>query len=98
MGGVAQGQWGYLVVDARKLLLQNHAWEGLKQALRAGKFALNPLGQIYSMVSTVSLEPEPIPLKVKVVLMGERELITPSPNLTPILRELFKVAAEWKMI
>ncbi|MDA0244012.1 MAG: AAA family ATPase [Chloroflexi bacterium] len=95
-GALHKANWGYLVVDARKLLLQNHAWEGLKQALRAGEIRIESLGQIYSMVSTVSLEPEPIPLKVKVVLMGERELYYTLAQFDPDFEELFKVAADFE--
>jgi hypothetical protein len=49
-----------------------------------------------SLVSTVSLEPEPIPLNVKVVLVGERVLYYLLYNLDPDFHELFKVAADFE--
>jgi lon-related putative ATP-dependent protease len=95
-GALHKANGGYLVLDARKLLLQTHAWEGLKQALRAGEIRIESLGQIYSLVSTMSLEPQPIPLKIKVVLMGERELYYLLAHHDPDFEELFKVAADFE--
>ena len=52
---------GYLILDARKVLLQPFAWEELKRALRSREIRIEVLGQTLSLFSTVSLEPEPIP-------------------------------------
>jgi len=60
------------MLDAHKLLMQPFAWEGLKRALSTRQIRIESLGQMYSLVSTESLEPEPIPLDLKVVLFGER--------------------------
>lgn len=95
-GVLHQANGGYLILDVRKVLLQPYAWEGLKQALRAGKIRIEALGQIFSWISTVSLEPEPIPLNVKVVLMGERLLYYLLSYYDPDFRELFKVAADFE--
>jgi predicted ATP-dependent protease len=54
------------------------------------------LGQAYSLVSTVSLEPEPIPLSVKVVLIGERLLYYMLQALDPEFPTLFKVVADFE--
>ena len=87
---------GYLVIDVRKLLQQPYAWEGLKQALRTKEICIESLGQAYSLVSTVSLEPEPIPLQVKVVLLGERLLYHLLCYYDPDFNELFKVTADFE--
>ncbi|MBP6469440.1 MAG: AAA family ATPase [Chloroflexi bacterium] len=87
---------GYLMLDARKVLLQPYAWEGLKHALRAQEIRLESLAQSISLISTVSLEPEPIPLDVKVVLMGDRELYYLLHQYDPDFAELFKVAADFE--
>ncbi len=73
-GALHKANGGYLVIEALKLLTEPFAWEGLKRALRKREIIIESLGQVYSMISTVSLEPEPIPLEVKVVLIGERQL------------------------
>ncbi len=91
---VANG--GYLVIDALKLLTESFAWEGLKRALRKRAINIESLGQVYSLISTVSLEPEPIPLDVKVVLIGERSLYYLLSGADPEFNELFKVSADFE--
>ena len=71
-GALHRANGGYLLLDVHKLLMQPFAWEGLKRALSTREIRIESLGQMYSLVSTVSLEPEPIPLDLKVVLFGER--------------------------
>ena len=87
---------GYLVIDVRKLLQQPYAWEGLKQALRTREICIESLGQAYGLISTVSLEPEPIPLQVKVILLGERLLYHLLCYYDPDFNELFKVTADFE--
>ena len=94
-GALHRASGGYLLLDARRTLLQPYAWEGLKQALRAGRVRIESLGQVLSLVTTVSLEPEPIPVRVKVVLVGEPLLYYLLHQLDPDVGELFKVAADF---
>jgi lon-related putative ATP-dependent protease len=94
-GALHRANGGYLVFDARKMLMHPYAWEGLKEALRAGEIRIESLGQIFSVVSTVSLEPEPIPLDVKVVLVGEPLLYYLFHAYDPDFGKLFKVAVEF---
>jgi lon-related putative ATP-dependent protease len=95
-GALHRANGGYLVLDARQLLLQPYAWEGLKRALQARQIRIESLGQIYSWISTVSLEPEPVPLQVKVILLGERLLYYLLCRYDPDFMELFKVAADFE--
>lgn len=95
-GALHQATGGYLVLDAHKLLTQPFAWDGLKRAMRAHQTRIDSLGQMLSLVSTVSLEPEPVPLDVKVVLLGERLLYYLLYEYDPEFRELFKVAADFE--
>ncbi len=94
-GALHRANGGYLLVDARKLLLQPFAWEELKRTLRSGEIRIESLAQMLSLVSTVSLEPEPIPLEVKVALYGEPLLYYLLSTLDPDFAELFKVAADF---
>lgn len=95
-GALHRANGGYLVLDARNLLIQPYAWEGLKRVLRAQEIRIESLGQIFSYISTVSLEPEPIPLKVKIILTGERLLYYLLSAYDPDFRELFKVAVDFE--
>ena len=95
-GALHKANGGYLILDALKLLQQPYAWEGLKRALSAKRVKIQSLGEIYSLISTVSLEPEPIPLDAKVVLVGERILYYLLTEYDPEFAELFKVAADFE--
>ncbi len=95
-GALHQATGGYLVLDARKLLMQPYAWEGLKRALRSRRIRTDSLAQMLSLTSTISLDPEPIPLEVKVVLVGERLLYYLLCEYDPDFRELFKVVADFE--
>ncbi len=94
-GALHRANGGYLVLDARALLLQPYAWEGLKRAVRSREIRIESLGQALSLISTVSLEPEPIPLDVKVVLVGDRTLYYLLAEFDPDFPELFKVQADF---
>lgn len=95
-GALHRANGGYLVLDALKVLLQPYAWEGLKRALRSGKVHIESLGQALGFVSTISLEPEPMPLRVKVVLIGERHIYYLLKALDPDFAELFKIEADFE--
>ncbi len=95
-GSLHRANGGYLLLDARKLLMQPMAWEGLKRALQSREIHIESLGQMYSAVSTVSLEPEPIPLNAKIVLFGERQLYYLLQQYDQDFSELFKVAADFE--
>ncbi|HUX76489.1 MAG TPA: ATP-binding protein [Anaerolineae bacterium] len=94
-GALHRANGGYLILDARQLLLQPYAWEGLKRALRSREVRIESLSQALSLMSTVSLVPEPIPLDVKVVLIGDRMLYYSLVQLDPDFGELFKVEADF---
>ena len=95
-GALHRAHGGYLLLDARDLVLQPYAWEGLRRALRSGEIRIESLGQMLSLVSTTTLEPEPVPLAVKVVLLGERSLYYLMDALEPDFHRLFKVAADFE--
>lgn len=94
-GALHRANGGYLILDAIKLLMQPYAWQGLKQALSARELRIESLEQSLSLVSTLSLEPEPIPLDVKVVLLGDRYLYYLLYAQDPDFAELFKVPADF---
>ncbi|MEW8085016.1 MAG: ATP-binding protein [Candidatus Thiodiazotropha endolucinida] len=94
-GALHRANGGYLILDALKLLFQPFAWETLKRVLQSGEIRIESLAQITSLISTQSLEPEPIPLEVKVVLLGERHIYYLLQALDPEFDELFKVAVDF---
>jgi lon-related putative ATP-dependent protease len=95
-GSLHKANGGYLILDARKLLQQPYAWEGIKRALQSKQIRIESVAQMLSMISTISLDPEPIPLDVKVAIVGERLLYYMLYQLDPEFPELFKVAADFE--
>jgi lon-related putative ATP-dependent protease len=95
-GALHRANGGYLVLDAHRVLTQPFAWEALKRSLRSGEIRTQSLGHELSLVSTVSLEPEPIPLELKVVLVGERHVYYLLHAYDPEFAELFKVAVDFE--
>ncbi|MBB3330963.1 lon-related putative ATP-dependent protease [Halomonas campaniensis] len=93
-GALHRANGGYLVLDVRGVLTQPGAWETLKRILRAGEIRTESLEQAYGLISTVSLEPQPIPLDVKIVLLGERLLYYLLCEHDPEFLELFKVMVD----
>ncbi len=94
-GALHRANGGYLVVQIRDVLWQPLAWEGLKSALRSGEICIESLGAAMSLISTVSIDPEPIPLDVKVVLLGDRMLYYLLRQHDPDFADLFKVAVDF---
>jgi lon-related putative ATP-dependent protease len=95
-GAMHKANGGYLVLDARKLLSQPYSWEGLKRALQSKEIEIESLGQALSIISTVSLKPEPIPLNLKIALVGDRLLYYLLMQHDPEFTELFKVEADFE--
>ncbi|MCC6673384.1 MAG: AAA family ATPase [Planctomycetes bacterium] len=94
-GALHRANGGYLILDLRKLLVQPFSWEALKRALRAGVICTESLGQAIGLVSTMAMKPEPIPLDLKVVLVGERLLYYLLHAYDPDFAQLFKVVVDF---
>ena len=93
-GAIHRANGGYLLLDARSLLLEPFSWTALKRALRQREIRIEDLGRFIGLTSTVSLEPDPIPFDVKVVLFGDRLLYYLLASFDPDVAEHFKVLAD----
>jgi lon-related putative ATP-dependent protease len=94
-GALHRANGGYLVLDAVHVLSSPFAWHALKRALRSRELRIESLERLMSLLSTISLEPEPIPLDVKVVLVGDRLLYYLVRELDQEFAMHFKVAADF---
>ncbi|MBO0763455.1 MAG: AAA family ATPase [Hyphomicrobiaceae bacterium] len=94
-GALHKANGGYLLVDARRLLLSPFAWEALKRAIKARQIRIEQPTEVSGVVSTQTLDPEPIPLDVKLVLFGDRELYYLLAANDPDFPRLFKVQADF---
>ncbi len=94
-GALHRANGGYLIIDARKLLLSPFAYEALKRALKAGQIKIESPLDTAGLIPAQTLEPEPIPLDIKVILTGERLLYYQLVELDPDFSRLFKVQADF---
>ncbi|WP_404361684.1 Lon protease family protein [Marinobacter sp.] len=95
-GSLHKANGGYLLMDANKVLEQPFVWDGLKRALRSHSLQMNSLERELTLSGTISLEPEAIPLDVKIVLFGDRETWMLLQEYDPEFAELFRVTADFE--
>lgn len=94
-GALHRANGGYLLLDARVLLRQPMAWEGLKQALRNRRIRIEDANPVPGVLATTTLSPEPIPLDLKVVLIGDLQTYYLLYGLDEQFSKLFKVRADF---
>lgn len=94
-GALHRANGGYLIIPARECLMNPYAWEGLKRALKDRAMRVEEPGAQLGLVSAVSLDPEPIPLDVKVVLIGSPLIYYMLYGHDEDFQKLFKVKAEF---
>ena len=95
-GALHRANGGYLILDASKVIMQPFVWEGLKRMLRSGEIRIESLAHSLSLMSTLTLEPEPIELDVKIVLIGSRILYYLLYNYDPEFKNIFKINADFE--
>ncbi|MDL0430352.1 ATP-binding protein [Marinobacter sp. TBZ242] len=95
-GSLHRANGGYLLMDAIKVLEQPFVWDGIKRALRSKSIQINSLERELTLSGTISLEPEAIPLDVKIVLFGDRETWMLLQDYDPEFAELFRVTADFE--
>lgn len=87
---------GYLIMQATDIVSNQYCYETLKKVLRTKELGIeNPVDQHSSMVM-VSLKPEPIPLNLKVILIGNEALYQTLISVDTDFRKLFKIKVEFE--
>jgi lon-related putative ATP-dependent protease len=94
-GAIHRANGGYLILDAEKVLTNPFAWTALKRVLRSQEVRIESLERQFSLVSTISLEPQPVPIDLKVILIGSRLLYYLLKEYEPEFALLFKVTADF---
>ncbi len=94
-GALHKANGGILVLDALSVLTRPFAWDALKRCLKTQRIRIESLAERLGLVSTVTLEPEPIPLDVKVVLIGSPWLYYLMWEYDEDFAKLFRVKADF---
>ncbi|MFZ5755672.1 MAG: Lon protease family protein [Pseudomonadota bacterium] len=95
-GSLHKANGGFLVIEVEKLLEQPFVWESLKRTLRTGTIQVDALEKILTLTGTISLEPDSIPVNVKVVLLGSHQVLYLLREMDPDFDELFRVVADFE--
>ncbi|WP_153448990.1 Lon protease family protein [Vibrio algicola] len=95
-GSIHKANGGVLLLDAIKVLEQPYVWDGIKRALRARQLSLTSLEKEVTLSGAVSLDPEPIPLDVKIILFGDYNTYQLLQHYDPEFSELFRVTADFE--
>ncbi|EGA64013.1 Lon protease family protein [Vibrio brasiliensis] len=95
-GSLHKANGGVLLMDAQKVLEQPYVWDGLKRALRARQLSFTSLEKEVTLTGTVSLDPEAIPLDVKIILFGDYRTYQLLQHYDPEFSELFRVTADFE--
>jgi predicted ATP-dependent protease len=94
-GSLHRANGGALMIDLRNLLAESLSWPALKRALLRQEIVVEDATRFMGLTTTVTLEPDPIPLDVKVVLFGDRTLYYLLASMDPDAAQHFKVLADF---
>ena len=94
-GALHRANGGYLIVDAREVLINPFAWESLKRCIRNSEIRIEDVLEQYRFMTVVSLKPEPIPLHAKIVMIGSLWIYYLLFYLEPDYRKFFKVKVDF---
>jgi lon-related putative ATP-dependent protease len=95
-GALHRANGGYLLLDAVRVLMQPFAWEGLKRVLQSNKLKVESPGDMYGLYNTITLDPEPVEINTKVVLIGSRLLYYLLCAYDIDFKNLFKVDVDFE--
>lgn len=94
-GALHRANGGYLVIDAREVLMNPFVWDSLKRSIRNNEIRIEDVLEQYRFMTMVSLKPEPVQMQVKIVLVGTPWIYYLLFHLDPDYRKFFKVKAEF---
>ncbi len=95
-GALHRANGGYLVLDVEDLLRAGPAYDSLKRSLRDRVIRIEGVAEELGIAVPARLDPEPVPLDLKVALVGPPHLYYLLYELDPDFGELFKVRAEFE--
>jgi lon-related putative ATP-dependent protease len=94
-GALHRANGGYLIVDCREVLINLFSYEALKRCLRNREIKIEDMTEQYRLIATVTLKPEPLPLKCKIIMIGLPMFYYLLYQLDPDFRKYFKVKSDF---
>jgi len=94
-GALHRANGGYLIVDAREVLINPFSWDSLKRCIKNSEIKIEDVLEQYRFMSVASLKPEPVPLQTKIIMIGAPWIYYLLFHMEPDYRKLFKVKADF---
>ena len=94
-GSLHRANGGYLILKAMDLLKWPFSYEALKRTLRNREIEIEDPGEQFGLITTRTIKPEPVPLDIKIIMVGPPFIHQMLYNLDEDFRELFKVKAHF---
>ncbi len=95
-GGLHRANGGFIIMRAKDILVKPFAWEALKRALNTRQVVIGDADfNSMTVMTAQTLEPEPIPLNIKVILVGSQQLYYDLYEIEEDFRDLFRVKADF---
>ncbi|MBU3023028.1 Lon protease family protein [Aestuariibacter sp. A3R04] len=94
-GALHRANGGYLLLDADQVIEQPFVWDALKLAIKSGSLKMDLPQQDVGMVNAITLNPQPVDLNVKVILLGSRDLYYTLQDYDDEFDELFRVLVDF---
>jgi lon-related putative ATP-dependent protease len=94
-GAIHRANGGFLIFQARDVLVNPFSWEALKRVLKTGQLTIENMGDHYGLVPLATLKPQPIPVKLKVILLGTPWLYYLLYQFDEDFRKLFKIRVDF---
>ncbi len=94
-GSILKARGGYLVINALDVLTSPGVWENLKKVVKHEQVRIEDLGEQYSLVPLSGMKPEPIPAKLKIIMIGSARIYHMLQSLDEDFRKMFKVKVDF---
>ena len=94
-GAIHRANGGYLLLDVDQVIEQPFVWDALKLAIKSGSIKMDLPQQDVGMVNAITLNPQPVDLDVKVILLGSRDLYYTLQDYDDEFDELFRVLVDF---
>lgn len=96
-GSVHRANGGYLILNALDLLLNAMSYDALKRCLKTNEARIENIGEQFRLIPATTLQPAPIPIDIKVILIGNRFIYNLLYHYDEDFKKLFKVRADFQI-
>jgi lon-related putative ATP-dependent protease len=94
-GSIQKANGGYLILDVQDVLKMPYVWESLKRVLRNREAYIEELDEHLALIPASALRPQPIPLDLKVIMMGSDEIYHLLFSMDEDFQKIFKIKADF---